>query len=292
VLPTAYMDANDNGGTVDAISRWLSGLRAEGLAPGSIKLKEHYVRSLDRCVPVLEATGDDIVAWMTARTWGAETRKSARNAVRGFYAWALAEQLVDADPCARIRPIHVPPGKPRPTPELVLEDALDQASDEERLMLLLMAYAGLRRNEVATLRWSDVTDRGLRVVGKGGRTRLLPLHPRLEHALAAWRRKDAPTPGGGAISGPKSASGFEWVFPSPARPGWHVSADYVYRHVVALTGGYGPHTLRHRFGTQVYRHSHDLRAVQELLGHSSPVTTQRYTLVDEDALSAAVNSVA
>lgn len=76
------------------------------------------------------------------------------------------------------------------------------------------------------------------------------------------------------------------------RPGWHVTADYVYRHITALTGGYSPHTLRHRFGTQVYRVSHDIRATQELLGHSSVATTQRYVATDEDAMRAAVFGVA
>jgi site-specific recombinase XerD len=56
--------------------------------------------------------------------------------------------------------------------------------------------------------------------------------------------------------------------------------------------GHNTHTLRHRFATKAYQGSHDLRAVQELLGHSSPQTTQRYTLVETDALNAAVLSVA
>jgi site-specific recombinase XerD len=55
---------------------------------------------------------------------------------------------------------------------------------------------------------------------------------------------------------------------------------------------YTCHSLRHRFATQVYRSTHDLRAVQELLGHSKPETSARYTLIDEDRLTAAVLAVA
>ena len=66
----------------------------------------------------------------------------------------------------------------------------------------------------------------------------------------------------------------------------------MYRRIVALTGGWSPHTLRHRFASAVYRGSHDIRATQELLGHSSVATTQRYVAVDEDAVTAAVRSIA
>ena len=261
------------------VERWLNTLQAEGLRPGTIRLKAHYLDDLSRVVAPLTATTDDLVAWMNSHDWQPETRKSARAAVRGFYQWAMAERLITLDPSARLRPVRVPPGKPKPTPELVLEDALDRATEPERCMLLLAAYAGLRRNEVAELRVADVTERGLRIRGKGGRVRLGPVHPRLEHALR--QRLDA-------LAGDDTG----WMFPSKARPGWHVTADHVYRHVIALTGGYSPHTLRHRFATQVFRSSHNLLATQQLLGHSSPVTTQRYVDVGEDAMTAAVMGVA
>ena len=84
----------------------------------------------------------------------------------------------------------------------------------------------------------------------------------------------------------------DWVFPSTVRDG-HVGYDYLYKRVKAALGGrYTPHQLRHRFATQAYRGTHDLRAVQELLGHSSPTTTVRYTLIGNDAMTAAVHAVA
>lgn len=60
----------------------------------------------------------------------------------------------------------------------------------------------------------------------------------------------------------------------------------------ALGDGWTTHSLRHRFATQAYRATRDIRAVQQLLGHSSPTTTARYVLVDEDSLAAAVLAVA
>jgi integrase/recombinase XerC len=114
--------------------------------------------------------------------------------------------------------------------------------------------------------------RVLRVTGKGGKTRRVPIHPALEPRL-------------GRVRG--------WAFPSPVRPGRAVTPDYVSNRLgVVLPAPWGPHSLRHRFATQAYRNTHDIRAVQQLLGHARPETTARYTLCDDDALMAAVLSVA
>ena len=108
--------------------------------------------------------------------------------------------------------------------------------------------------------------------GKGGKVRRVPIHPRLAAALVG-------------LDG--------WAFPSPRRPGRPVTADYVAdRLEQVLPKGYTAHNLRHRFATMAYRGSHDLRAVQQLLGHSDPGTTARYTLVGDDELTAAVLAVA
>ena len=259
--------------------RWEQWLRSEGRAPGTIRLKVYWVERLAADVDLLTADGQALAAWMAAHDWKPETRKSCRSALRDFYRWAVEGGHVAVDPTKRLRPIPVPPGAPRPAPEDRLEAALGIASEEEAVMLLLAAYAGLRRNEIATLRVADLRPEGLRVTGKGGRVRVVPVHPRLQYALERWTTRLDDDSG--------------WVFPSPKRKGWHVTADYVYRHISALMDGWSPHTLRHRFGTAVYRASgHDLRTTQELLGHSSVVTTQRYTLVDEDSKKAAVFGVA
>lgn len=202
-VPQPVYMACDNlstGDELEAVQAWLEHLRAEGMAGGTVRLKAHYLTDLARVAAPLTATTEDIVRWMNAHDWKPETRKSARSAVRGFYAWALAAGLVEVDPTATLRPVHIPVSKPRPTPEMALEAALDAATDEERVMLLLMAYAGLRRAEVASLRWSDVSESQLRVHGKGGRVRLVPVHPRLAHALQAWRQRT----GGGRPLAPKA----------------------------------------------------------------------------------------
>lgn len=252
---------------VDAWSRWA---RAGGLSEGTIRLRRYWL--LDRCAPVVGArpyqvSADQLVDWLASLQVAPETRKSARASLRVFYSWALLEGRTQVDPTVRLRPVRVPPTRPRPAPLDVLPDR-DRVDVRVELMLLLALYAGLRRAEIAGLHTRDVTAEGLRIVGKGGRVRVVPMHPVLEDRLGML-------PAG-------------YVFPSTA--GGHLTPDRVGRLMSAALGpGWSAHTLRHRFATRLYETSgHDLLAVQQLLGHASPATTQRYTLVTSRHLAAAV----
>jgi site-specific recombinase XerD len=258
------------------IEAYLQTLAAENMSRGTLRLKRHHLVSLAKVVPLTTATEDDLVAYLSRGGWKPETRKSARSTIRGFYAWAHRRGVVDDNPAMYLRAVRVPAGRPRPVPEAGVKDALANATGEQKLMVLLAAYAGLRVSEIAGLRTDALTAQGLRVTGKGGKERIVPVHPAVLAPLAAHMR---------SVQG-------EWVFPSPVSNS-HVKYDYVYKRIKAALGGmYTPHQLRHRFATQAYKGSHDLRAVQELLGHSSPNTTVRYTLIEDDALAAAVAAVA
>ena len=115
---------------------------------------------------------------------------------------------------------------------------------------------------------------GLLVQGKGGKTRFVPLDSEVRALIS------------------QSPAGY--VFASR----WHGSAEHM--NVDALGKGIrralgwrsSAHPLRHRFATRAYRGTHDLRAVQELLGHESPATTAVYTQVQGEALLAAVEAAA
>lgn len=256
---------------------WTGWLRATGASPGTIRLRSHFIDDFADTNPdPWVVTVDDVVAYIGRQGWAPETRKSARASLRSFYRWALASGRMTSDPTAMCPPVRVPAGIPRPTPEAVVADAIVRADDETRLMLLLAAYAGLRLGEISRVHSRDVTDQGLRVEGKGGRVRVVPIHPRLRDSLDE-------------LDG--------WAFPSRgnsrSKPGDHVQVDYIARRVCALLGpGWSTHTLRHRFATRAYAASHDLRSVQSLLGHSKPETTARYVAVAHDDLAAAVNAVA
>lgn len=253
------------------IDDWLAWLASGTAAASTLRQRRYIIRAFAARHDLLAATPDDVQSHLLAFRGGAEGRKSVLSTLRGFYRWALAADLIDRDPTRLARPITVDAGVPRPLPEPILRAALERADRETTVMLLLGAYAGLRRSEIAGLHCDNVTDIGLIVTGKGGKTRRVPAHPLLAPHL--------------------HADG--WFFPSPRHPGRHVTGDYVAARVCAvLPDGWTAHNLRHRFATQAYRSTKDIRAVQQLLGHASPTTTARYTLVDQDALAAAVNAVA
>lgn len=272
-------------------------LRAAGRSPGTIRLRLTYVRRLaaaySSTAGPLEVTGDQLVAFMAAGEWGPETRKSARASLVTFFRFLVESGRMPAgrDPSRRLAPVAVPAGAPRPAPTSVLSRAIAcVASDRDRLFLLFAAYAGLRRAEIARVLPRDFTADGLLVRGKGGRQRLVPVHPEL---AAAVRHELELRARGSHGTGWRFAHGISLEGPLfPGRDGTGCSADVVGRALSRMLGpGWSGHTLRHRFATAAYAAERDLRAVQELLGHSKPETTARYVQTPTDAKRAAVLAV-
>lgn len=140
-------------------------------------------------------------------------------------------------------------------------------------MLLLASYGGLRRCEIAGLHTRDVADGMMRVTGKGGRVRVVPIHRRLRGDLEAWITE----------------AGDGYLF--PGQTDGHLAPQTVGTLLSQLLGpGWTAHTLRHRFATRSYDGSGDLLAVQQLLGHAKPETTMRYVRLNTDRLRAAVQA--
>lgn len=258
----------------EAITGWTVSARAAGRSRQTIWLRTYYLRLLADAYPgrcPWDLATDDIAAWLAERPWAPETRRSAASSVRALYRWALATGRLDRDPTSALPAVRVPAGVPRAIPLPTFAHALTVASPRVRLMLQLGRFAGLRRGEIAAVHTDDVISGTLHVLGKGGRRRLIPVHPVLDRQLGRC------PPG--------------WVFPS--RAGGHLSAGAVGRLMSAvLPPGWTAHTLRHRAGTDWYAVDRDLLAVQQLLGHERPQTTQRYVQLPDDALRRAVLGVA
>lgn len=257
----------------DELDGFVQHLRAGGAAPSTVRLRRmHLERALTWLgLAPFTVTTTDLEGYLAAHEWAAETRKSVRSSLRAFYGWAEDAGHVDTSPARRLPNVTVPQGKPKPTPDDVMRETMSTADERTRLMVMLAAYAGLRRAEIAGLHADDIVDDSLRITGKGGKVRRVPLHPDLAAALAGVRG---------------------YVFPGD--DGGHLSPDRVGRIVSrALKGkGWTAHTLRHRFATRAYAGERDLLTVQQLLGHSSVATTQRYTQIPDDALRRAVGNVA
>lgn len=270
-------------------------LEAGGRRPNTIRQhRAHLSMFARKNREPLEVVEEDLVDHLSNQAWKPETRKSARSALRGFYAWTVRVRYLTDSPAEDLPVVRVPVTTPRPVPTDVLERALEGADDKTRLMVLCGAYAGLRRAEIAAVHPArDISDgpggRVLRVVeGKGGNQRTIPLHPVLGAAIdeeLERRRRGAPGSGWRFTSG-ATADGY--LFPGmKARE--HVSSWNVGERLKAVLGEHDTgHKLRHRFASRAYGVDRDIRAVQELLGHSRVETTTRYVAVPDGAKLAAV----
>lgn len=256
-------------------TEYLEWMQAGGAARSTLKTRLSHLNQFALVVDPYEATSAEIITYLASKNWKPETRRAARSSLKSFYQWAELTGWRDDNPTVGLRSIRVPDAAPKPTPEAVLARALKDADDTVALALLLGAYAGLRLSEIAKLHADGVEINRIRVKGKGGKVRLVPLHPALREALEV-RLMD--------YRG--------YLFPSPKLKDKPIHVSWIHVRVKKALGGYTTHTLRHRFATSAYQGSHDIRAVQRLLGHSNVNTTQRYVEVGDDSLIAAVLSVA
>ena len=261
------------GGWQRAITDYTTGLRASGRRPATIVLYRHYTNLMAARLggDPWAVTPDQLEHLLGDVAWGLSARKSLRTVVGGFYRWGVATGRCAADPARDLPTIHVPRGRPRPTPEGIILEALQRADDRERLMVELGALAGLRAGEIARVHVFDLSGDVLLVHGKGGKEREIPL------------------PAGDLVEAIAGCGG--WLFPNGK--GGHLTANHVSRVVSRLLPApWTAHTLRHRFGTRAYAGSRDLLAVSRLLGHASTDTTLVYVQLPDDHLRTAVAAAA
>jgi integrase/recombinase XerC len=216
-------------------------------------------------------------------------RKSA--AVRAFTAWLYKNGKLDTDPGLRLRS----PKASRTLPKVLSREAMSGIFDkleplatvdnpsgmQDLLMVELLYGSGIRVSELVGLNLEDI-DYGrkiLRVTGKGNKQRMVPYSDPASDALAAWIRS-------GRMQFENEVSQNALLVTSRGK---RVGVRQVYALVASLlsetaVGQAGPHALRHSAATHLLDGGADLRAVQELLGHSSLATTQIYTHVSVDRL--------
>lgn len=260
--------------TNEALRGYRHELQAAGRSKGTIEVRLcHIRRALTDIGKVpTDVTRRDLIEWMASRDLAPSTRRGLRASLRSFFDWLASETGTDSV-AARLPTVPIPRAVPRPASDYAIAEALNSAPEWVALAIEVMATCGLRRAECATLRSDDVQAVGqgwiLRVTGKGGHERLIPCPPLLAKRL-------------------KRCGG--WVFPG-GQCG-HVSPGWLGKQVSRyMDSGLTAHTLRHRYASVAYNTSHDLRAVQTLLGHASVATTQIYTSID-DGMVRSVASVA
>lgn len=252
------------------IAGYVAHLKAASLRPETIRLYRGWLWRAAAELPAPTTVRQrHVEAWLGEHDWAPETRKSIRTALRGFFRWLFEEGIIAEDPVRRLRVVRVPMAEPRPAPDAVMMAAFRAADDRLKLAILLAGRMGLRRAEIARAHHNDIVGDDLLVHGKGGTTRLVPIHPTVLPLLPEY--------------GP--------LIPS-LHDGGHVSPDCVGRMLSrALGEGVTGHMLRHRFASTAYaKGGTNLRAVQVALGHRTVNTTQRYVRADYSAVRAAVLS--
>ena len=252
---------------------WLLGyLEQEGLDPLSVKLEdlEHFA------------------AMLSDHGISAKSQARILSGVRSFYRYLVLDGYLDVDPTELLESPHLPQHLPEylSTEEVdALENSIDLTSNEghrNRAIIEVFFSCGLRVSELTNLKLSDLflSQGFIRVNGKGGKQRLVPISERAIHELELWfddRRQMEIKPGEE-----------DYVFLN--RRGHHLTRTMILIMVKRQAEAAGikktisPHTLRHSFATALLKGGADLRIIQELLGHADLGTTEIYTHMDDESL--------
>ncbi len=239
---------------------------------------------------VLQANEADLNGYFAHRH--SQTRATTANrrltVFKRFFRWALRERQIGVDPTVRMQAARQPLRVPKTLTQAQVEALLDAPDIDtalglrDRAMLELMYASGLRVSELVTLKtWNVGMNEGvLRVLGKGGKERLVPFGQVAQQWLESYLR-DART----AILGRQQTDD---LFVTARGSGmtrvmfWMIVKKYAL--VAGITTPLSPHTLRHAFATHLLNHGADLRVVQLLLGHADISTTTIYTHVARERL--------
>ncbi|MCP3980606.1 MAG: tyrosine recombinase XerC [bacterium] len=229
------------------------------------------------------------VASLSRKGLGKSSIARKLSAVRSFLRFFVRDGHIEVNPAEGIPTPRVP----KPLPRTLTVDEVfnlleriagdDPASLRDRAILELLYAAGLRVSELVSLDLHDVdlTSQIVRVLGKGGKERMVPFGDKAEGSIRAWL--DAST-------GRRSAKSSDPDALFLNLRGGRLTDRSVRRILnrrmdeAAIFAKISPHALRHSFATHMLGAGADLRAIQELLGHASLSTTQVYTHVTTDAL--------
>lgn len=282
----------------DALEAWLTHLRAlDGKAErtvaaygadlrGWLAFLARHRGETEGLSRLIEVPVTDIRAYMAhERARGVSPRSLARalSAVKNFTAWLAERQGMDATTLLQTRGPRFQKKLPRPLSISGAAEVLDSVGDDARqpwiaardtAVVTLLYGCGLRISEALGLTGAETPlPEVLRIRGKGGKERLVPVLPAARKAVAAY-----------VEACPFDLSPTEPLFRGlrggPLNPRLIAAAMERTRNRLGLPASATPHALRHSFATHLLSAGGDLRAIQELLGHASLSTTQAYTGVD------------
>ncbi|KJQ52947.1 tyrosine-type recombinase/integrase [Microbacterium sp. SA39] len=276
--------------------------RVRRLSPATVRAYRSDLRDLGASAgpTSLEAVDLEVLRdWL----WHATQRGDARTtlarraaAARSFFSWAHEQALIAHDPSLRL----IAPKKARTLPTVASRDAMSTLLDAHRTaatvgdpialrdhaILELLYGSGIRVSELCGLDVDELDlDRGTaRVLGKGSKERVVPFGAPARDALGAYLTRARPA----LVARGSAVTPAVFLGARGARVGPRTVYTLVARVLAPIVGAetVGPHALRHTAATHLLDGGADLRAVQEILGHASLGTTQIYTHVSAERLTA------
>jgi integrase/recombinase XerD len=276
----------------------------KGLSVNSISAYLSDVRKLHQFLEMQRFSGgpgtvehDDLhrfLVWITELGLSARTQARILSAIKAFYRYLLLEDLIAKDPTALLEGPRVG----RKLPEVLTVGEIDRMLSmidlskpegrRNKAMLEVLYSCGLRVSELVGLQLSNIIrDEGfIRVIGKGDKERLVPVSNR------ALKEIDFYLPDRNSWSIQKESEDILFL----NRRGRRMTRVMVFTIIKGLARAAGikktvsPHTFRHSFATHLVEGGADLRAVQEMLGHESIITTEIYTHLDREYLREAIIS--
>ena len=250
---------------------WARAMRVRGLTKGTIDSRRTNWRKWMDFVGADWDRADHraVEEWLDGRPLGENATCRAVSDLAAFYRWARRNELATIDPTDLIERPRIPKRLPRPADVPGIDRALAMGREENRRAVALMYYAGLRCCEVSRLHWGpdvDLVEGWLTLLGKGNKTRKVPIFPPLEPFLGL----------GAGETGPVYLTK-KGRPASPARV-----SSLVNEHLREAGCPFTSHQIRHRFATHMLDKTKNLRLVQVLLGHANVATTEIYTLIELD----------
>ena len=282
---------------LDLIEQFLDAIWAErGLSENSLKsyrydLQQYAIYLKQKRLTIINADRADIQLFLASKTRkgdSARTLSRSLSSLRQLYRHLFREKAIPIDPTVLIESPKLGRGLPKALSEEQVEAILDAPDiqkaigQRDRAMLELMYATGLRVSELVSIQLQNLNlPQGvIRVLGKGGKERLVPLGEIAEEWINIYLRDGRVQ----LLKGDQQEAVFLTARKAAmSRQGfWYALKKYAKQ--VGITDTVSPHMLRHSFATHLLNHGADLRVVQLLLGHSDLSTTQIYTHIAREGL--------
>lgn len=258
-------------------ARYLESLRSTNYAQSTIYSRGRAIIRFRRATGMdpLEADEHQMIGWWVGLKLTPAGRAVALSDIRSYCRYAVRHGYIEKDPTRLLDRPKIPRRYPRPIPENSLGRALVEAPKDVLVILCLAGFGGLRACEISALDWRDIHDDVLLLHGKGSKERVIPAHELIGEALDQLGRRNR----GPVITPRDGTSGH-------VKP--HTVCHRANRHLHEMGIPETLHQLRHRFLSQMYQISRDIRLCQDLAGHASPDTTALYAAWDQSTASGVV----